>query len=268
MEQKQRPGPVDITLPGQESLVAELGATPGKRIDCCLDRMKTEQLYKVSRLTPRIRGPYRQQLLSRKLAFMMPERGVAPPRSVFLRVRRTAPWAKKIVGVIARSILKPISDQYPEQARMAAEFTKIIDGRTPRVSEAWINEEAMTDSFNLDEFEAHMKDPWLDHERLTEKIEANWDVPAPPSRRTMYDELWTSLKGWAFALRLPLSHRVRTAAQNQLWHDLREVPAAAESTGPEDNLEMDRELVATARLDKNERPLIRRGKRLHHEALY
>lgn len=261
-------GPIRIADQGHELLVAEYGATPGKRLDGLLDMMKPEQMSKVARLTHNIRGPYRQTQLIRKLGFLLPERDVAAPRNIFVKVRRTCAWAKGAVAVIVRSLLALAEPERPEQAKTLHAFTKIIDGRTPKVSEAWINEYRMTDSFDLDSFEKTLAEPWLPVELATQKISENWDVARPCSRSELHEETWRSIEGWAFAARLPMSANVRRAAKAQLWHNLSALPDVAEELGPEDTMPLDHEAVATVRVDHNEHCMFRRSQRAQHQALY
>ena len=60
--------PIRITEPGRELLVAEYGATPGKRLDALVPRMRKEQLARVAVLATTVRTEYRQTQLRKAMA--------------------------------------------------------------------------------------------------------------------------------------------------------------------------------------------------------
>lgn len=72
-------GPRDMLAPENAVLIAEWGATPGKRIDSLLPKCSPEQLCRIVVISERITGPYRKDLLQRRLRYLMPKVSAPKP---------------------------------------------------------------------------------------------------------------------------------------------------------------------------------------------
>lgn len=127
-------GPIDIRKRGEERLVAELGATPGRRLEHVTPKMQDKQLYATACFLPRIRGPYRHRLLRNRLTFTFQERRLPLPKRVNIRIRQSCAWLLGTIALVVRLVLAGVATQEPDKARYMKANTKIVMKGDPKVS--------------------------------------------------------------------------------------------------------------------------------------
>lgn len=261
--------PISILEKGRETLFTEFAATPGKRIDDTVGLLTKEQMAKCARKTQRIQTTYRRTLAERKFNVMFPQFGVPGPRTVFIWVRRTCSWLRAPVQQILNVFTSTTALRYPERANMAKEFTSVIDGRAPKVSENLFNEYIASEKFDLEQTEEFIRREGLEgYSEDTHFVRENWDVPRPADRDEMFSEMWRSIRGWIHHFHLKYSGVNLKLAKTILKDALRSLPRRAPPEGPIIPERFEDDEYARVRVDKDEHCMFIRPMEDQHRRLY
>jgi hypothetical protein len=135
-------GPIDIRHKENTRLMAEYIATPGKRAELLLYDLSRESLCRLGTHVPQVRGPYRRQLLRKRLTHLLPQHNAPKPRDHYIRIPESLRWLKPALARFVNTTLRSVRKTRPWQARLARLHTRMAGGREEKYSDRWANERA------------------------------------------------------------------------------------------------------------------------------
>ena len=108
-------GPLRIWDRGNERLLAEWGATPGRRYDSKELVIGQRQWLSLGVMLTKIRNPYRQRLLRNKLAYFLPRASLAKPFTHVIKLSKTVLVLAGLVTRAYRDLLRRAADSTEEE---------------------------------------------------------------------------------------------------------------------------------------------------------
>ena len=263
--------PLDPRERGNEKLMAEYQATPGKRFDRFAPYFSNRRLLALSSWIPNIVSTYRRGLLKKKMCLFHANRRLPPPVQYRLTVRRSQAFLLPMVKAVARTTIAFTRRIEPEKAAFTSAYLAHCVARDHKLSQSMISEYEALESFNYWEW-CRLAPEDIEHEYMNAAavvLPGNWDVVNPPSRQETFEETVDTLARWSrhFHLGFDKNFFAKTLRQKRFWNCWKRLPEnpVPPREIPECTLN---EPATCGRLDKEEHVMIYRSLRGYHAALY
>ena len=108
---------------------------------------------------------------------------------------------------------------------MAAAYTRVVESRAPKVSDAFVDEYAATDSFDLQKTEQRVSGgPPTKEELESEMYKPNIDMPKGDVRQEVAEETWRCFCGWRRYFRVATDPETTQAARRMLSEAVGRLP--------------------------------------------
>ena len=154
-----------------------------------------------------VRGPYRQELVRKRLGFLLPERGVAPPRPFPLKIPSDMEWVKPALRTFFNRTLRSIKVKEPWRAKMTQEFTKITVGRCERYTDSLVTERTSCRDYDqtiVDQVPELVRQQ-IREGKFVKMSPTNWDVAIPTTNLMVHKRMWGVTKAWLRHFNLPVN---------------------------------------------------------------
>ncbi len=199
-------GPIDLRDPKETQLLAEFGATPGKRIGHLLSWHDSVSLCTLAHHCANVTGPYRKELLGRSLNFILPRMNAPPPRTYSLQVPDELRETRTVLRRIMDLLISRTEKIEPQKAWCARFYARITQGKTRKLATQWLNEKSTSRQFTVEKVRsippsllAALKDG-----AGTQISPYNWDVPGIPTTGEAADLITSELRRWTRHFHLPI----------------------------------------------------------------
>lgn len=201
--------PLNLLSPGNEVLLAEWGATPGKRLTIAEGVAETEQWYAMGNHISRVASDYRRRLLVNRLSAVMPEHGLPTPRPFRLRIRNSCFQLHSTIAQMLRILTAEYSGG-PQERQFIGNFTLVARGRERKEAEYVISEYEGTRTFKYSDmvFLSLAEREKMKSEADPTVLMSNWDIQRSASRKDIKREITRELAQWSeyFRLGVPKEH--------------------------------------------------------------
>lgn len=235
-ESKTIAGPINITAPGNEFLVAQYAGQPGTRLDEISKRMTDERVLLTAVRIQKVGGPYRQQQATRKMHNLARARNLPPPRTYAIKIRRSFFWLAGIVSRVVGTMLRAAETDDPALTSFTRAHTRVTPGRDHYHSQSVVGEYAASASYNH-KLMIHVPQFMIDTATArfpATVVRENWDTVVTPSRQEITKELRAALMGWVRHFRLHYNARAVARAMQPLEAALKYFPATPDRAHPEE----------------------------------
>ncbi len=259
-------GPLLITEPGREILLAEYLATPAKRWEPFIKSVTPDQLYSVCIHIPKVVSEYRRRLLQNKMNVAMAEARLPRPLTHKVKLLRGCEGLFSTAKLFIRLILDECAVS-ATQAKFISLFTEVTRGRVHRVTDHVVNEYQTSSEFDyqkihaMTELERH---GWLNHPDCQVSLQ-HWDTEEVPNRLEARRALFLAIRQWARNFHIRLPHAV---LQNLFWRHRHLFEEIDEGVWRRKEPWPRNDDFMVGRRDKDEHTLLRRPKMSYFCALY